>query len=480
MRPFRSASLFWTFAGSFLLVLVTATLLQGLVIVTVVEPIAARWAGERAADLAEDAAWALSELDSPGEERIAEVLRSLRGDERWILAFRFDDGRLVTDRPFPGRGRRRPGREGTPGGGPGPGFPPPREGEGPPHEAPPDVLARRTVDAGSGLRGEVMVLGRPARFPLPLPHTPRPVLFFLPVAIALSAVGGLLLFRALVRRLRALESLATRVTEGDLEARVHDTGGDEIGRLGQRLNRMTESLSDAKRRLDAQDTQRRRLLADVSHELATPLTSIRGYAETLLNPDVPVSDEERTSYLESILGESARMDLLIEDLFELTRLEAGAERLDVERLDWAALCRRTTERFQARARTADVRLEWTGTDGEAWITADGRRQEQVLENLLVNALRYVPSGGAVTVAVEGAGPGRFALEVADDGPGVPPEDLPHVFDRFYRADPSRSDGGTGLGLAIVKEIVHRHGGTVSAANREAGGAVFRVELPAGG
>jgi signal transduction histidine kinase len=299
----------------------------------------------------------------------------------------------------------------------------------------------------------------------------------LPVAIALAAAGGLLLFRVLLRRLRALEELAGRVARGDLAARVVDPGSDEIGRLGRSLNLMTESLSDARDRIETQDAQRRRLLADVSHELATPLTSIRGYAETLLDPGVPKSESERTEYLENVLDESNRMDLLIQDLFELTRLEAGAERLELERLDWSALCRRIVERFAARAKDAAITISWRGIDRAAWVNADGRRLEQVLENLLLNALRYVPRGGVVEVSVEDAAAGHV-LRVEDDGPGIPEDDLPHVFDRFYRADPSRTDGGSGLGLAIVKEIVARHGGRIFAANQEGGGAAFQVELPA--
>jgi signal transduction histidine kinase len=295
--------------------------------------------------------------------------------------------------------------------------------------------------------------------------------------VLLSGAAGLILFRHLLRRLRVIEEQAVRVTEGHLDARIQDTTSDEIGRLGSALNTMTERLQSARGHLEATDTARRRLLADISHELGTPLTSIRGHAETLLDAEVPLSDDERRAYLDTILHEARRMDLLIQDLFELTRLEAGASELNRERLDWAALGRNTAERFRPRYTQAGLTLTWRGGDEPVWIHADGRRMEQVLDNLLINALRYVPAGGSVTLDLAtGEGVARFGVE--DDGPGIPPEALPHVFERFYRADPSRTGLGSGLGLAIVREIVENHGGSVRAAPRPPSGLRFEIVLPA--
>ena len=289
------------------------------------------------------------------------------------------------------------------------------------------------------------------------------------------------MFRAVVRRLRALEALATEVSGGNLGARVSDPGSDEIGRLAQSLNNMTASLADAREKILASDGQRRQLLADITHELATPLTSIRGYAETLLEPSVPISDEERATYLGDILHESKRMDLLINDLLELTRLEAGAITLGREHLDWVALCRNMVARFQPRFREAALTLEFSASAREAWVDADGRRLEQVIENILMNAIRYVPQGGSVSVSVTrdaSIASNSCRMTVADDGPGFLPADLPHVFDRFYRASTARSTSGSGLGLAIVQEIVRRHGGQVHAENAQPHGARIYVDLPA--
>jgi signal transduction histidine kinase len=316
--------------------------------------------------------------------------------------------------------------------------------------------------------------------------SPLALLLYLPIAALLSGALGLLLVRLLARRLRALEALAGRVAAGDLSARVADPHGDEIGRVAAQLDRMTERLAAARDQLQASERQRRQLFADITHELATPLTSIRGATETLLNPQVAMSDDERTRYMRGVLEESHRLDRLIRDLFELARLEAGATPLDRERLDWAALCRNTIERFAPRYAAAGLRLEWTASRGEAWIEADGLRLEQVLDNLLVNALRYVPARGRVTVALEGPStpPRRWRMVVSDDGAGIPAEELPHVFERFYRGasargpQGARENGGSGLGLAIVREIVERHGGAVRARPATPHGLAIEVELPA--
>lgn len=348
-----------------------------------------------------------------------------------------------------------------------------------------DVLARRPVLRGDTRLGEVVVA---------LPFRPRRAagafgrltpLMFLPIALILSVAASLVLLRLLVRRLRAIEMLAARVAEGDLAVRIADQSGDEIGAIAERLDRMTARLAEARARLAKNDDQRRQLFADITHELATPLTSIRGYAETLVDSGVRLSDEERSRFVHGVLEEAQRLDRAIRDLFELARLEAGATTLQRERLDWVALCRHTAERFAPRFAEAQLHLVWTPATPEAWIFADGRRMEQVIENLLVNALRYVPPSGTVEMALTATnGTGRgYRLRVADDGPGLSADELPHVFERFYRAPAARGNtaagAGSGLGLAIVREIVERHGGTVSARLADPHGLAILVELPDG-
>lgn len=503
-------SLFWTFVTAFLLVLVTSLLLQALVIVAVVHPLTERRLEVAAESLARDAAAEIAALgEAASDEDIGKTLRG--GRERGDAAFpvyRGEDGHLVAGHRLPAflvdRYARliETGEDPGPGPGPGPGRdrrrgpsrrderapeeqsrrggPDDPRSEGPPREARRfglRILAEWPVGAAGGT---VFALGPALAPPLWPSRVPRPLLLFFPLAIVLSTVAAFVVFRLVVRRLRALEALATRVTGGDLTARVEDRGRDEIGRLAARLNRMTESLAEARDRIEENDQARRRLFADIGHELATPMTSIKGYAETLTDPSITVTEEERTSFLANVLEETNRLDALAKDLFELTRLEAGAMPLECERLDVADLLRHTLKRYEPRFREAGLTVEWRGGGARAEVEVDGRRIEQVVDNLLRNALRYVPAGGHVTVTVEPAahGGGRHVIRIEDDGPGIPAEHLDHVFERFYRVDPARADEGTGLGLAIAREIVERHAGVIRAENRPEGGARFVVELPA--
>jgi len=460
-------SLFWTVAAIFLLTAIIGTLLQALVASAVLHPLELREAKARA----ELAATALSSAlaSAPSMPKAAELdtlLARYREPVRpaWIL-FRASDGTVTTSPP----GRSL-------------GLPPGSRDRGDRGRI--ETLARHDVVRGGRPAGEILVVRRMRpRGAMGFLEEPREALFLFPVAIAASAFAGLVLMRLLVRRLRAMEVLASRVAEGDLSVRIADKSGDEIGRLAEQLDRMTDRLASARSELHETELQRRQLFADITHELATPLTSIRGYAETLLDPGVPVSPEERTKYVRGLLDESRRMDLLIRDLFELARLEAGAAPLHKEHLDWAALGRNTIERFQPRFRKAGLTLLWHERGPEAWIDADGRRMEQALENLLVNALRYVHAGGHVEVTLEPAAGTMHRLVVSDDGPGIPPEELSLVFGRFYRGSSSSStgsdegQGGSGLGLSIVREIVERHGGTATARTSPSGGLAIVLELP---
>jgi len=466
--PLRG-SLFWTIAATFLLMAIVGTLIQALVVSAVLQPLEERETRARAELTASAIATVI--VASPDTLRGAE-LDSLLARHRaavrpaWIF-YRASDGTVVTSPP----GRL---------------LPPPatRDSRGRF-----EVLAKRAVARGSQVLGEVQVVRRTWSRGAFSVSDPRTWLLLFPIAIAASAIAGLALVRLLVRRLRAVEVLATRVAEGDLSVRIGDRSGDEIGRISGQLDRMTERLAAARAELDENERQRRQLFADITHELATPLTSIRGYAETLLDPGVPVSPEERTHYVRGLLEESRRMDLLIRDLFELARLEAGATQLHAEPIDWAALCRNTIDRFEPRFRKAGLTIFWHGPEEPAWIQADGRRMEQALENLLVNALRYVPRGGRVDARLtpRAAGERMHRLTVDDDGPGIPEEEIPLVFGRFYRgaarrtgddASEGRDAGGSGLGLAIAREIVERHGGIARAEGGSPRGLRIRIEIPA--
>lgn len=335
------------------------------------------------------------------------------------------------------------------------------------------AAARRPVEVSGVPAGEIVAgfrRGMAAR----LPGGPPRLLYFIPVAALAAGVAGLVLVRLLARRLRRLEVQAVRISEGDFSARITRPATDEIGRLEESLNRMAVSLEAARTKVEETELQRRRFLADVTHELSTPLTIIRGYAETMLDSGVAVADAERETYLNDILDAARRMDLLVRDLLDLARLESGVGELELVALDLSGLLQGSLRRLQPLLHEAGLTVEWSGPASPVMVRADGRRLEQVFDNLIINTIRYVPRGGRVKVTLEKRE--RVKLTVEDNGPGIPEPDLEHVFDRFYRADPSRSSAGTGLGLAIVREIVRRHGGSVSAGRSAEGGARLIVEL----
>lgn len=222
---------------------------------------------------------------------------------------------------------------------------------------------------------------------------------------------------------------------------------------------------------------RRDFVANVSHELRTPLASLRAMAETLR--DGALEDPQLADrFLGQILGEVDRMTRLVNDLLDLSALEAGVVRLRQEEVEAAELLQSVAQRFRDAAARKGVRLEVR--PGPARVRGDRDRLEQALGNFVDNAVKYTPSGGRVELAVELHGD-EVHLVVEDTGPGIPPEHLPRVFERFYRADPSRSraEGGTGLGLAIAKHVALAHGGRVEASNRPTGGARLSLVLPKG-
>jgi signal transduction histidine kinase len=305
------------------------------------------------------------------------------------------------------------------------------------------------------------------------------LLLFFPISAIIGGIAAVLLLKLLLKRLSRLELLTHQVASGDLSARISNPGDDELGRLGKSFNQMAETLEHSSKKVEEAETQRRHLLADISHELATPLTSIRGYSETMLDDQIPIDPDESKEYLNYIYKESVRMGHLIQDLLELARIEAGHRTLDYEPLDWANLCHNTTIRMMTQFRKARLKLEFEGMERTAMIRGDGIRLEQVLDNLLINALRYVPAGCRVLVLFKQSPTQQdfWQLEVQDNGRGIPEHDLPHIFDRFYRSQATRTGKGSGLGLAIVKELVNRHGGSISASRNKDGGATFCIQIP---
>jgi two-component system sensor histidine kinase BaeS len=299
------------------------------------------------------------------------------------------------------------------------------------------------------------------------------------VAASVLIVGttliALVIFGPARRRLKAVQGATERLGGGDLDARAPEQGGDEVTALARSFNQMAGELTSRTRALETADGARRQLLADVSHELMTPLTAMRGYIETLSMSELEIDAPTRERYLQIVSEETHRLERIVGDLLDLARLEGGGTTMRQEQVQVAALFDRVAARHERELRERGIRLEFRVNAGAEDLTGDPDRLEQALQNLAANALRHTADGGRITVTSEPAG-NAVRLSVRDTGPGIPDDHLPLIFERFYKADAARkAAGGSGLGLSIVKAIVERHGGTITARNEQ--GAVFEIVLP---
>ncbi|MFZ5878648.1 MAG: sensor histidine kinase [Chloroflexota bacterium] len=291
------------------------------------------------------------------------------------------------------------------------------------------------------------------------------------LAASLAAVGvSILLSRSIVAPLRAMMSASQRIAEGHYDERVQARGSDELGQLALRFNQMAEQLEQV-------EAMRRRLIGDVTHELRTPLTAIKGSMEGLIDGVLPATPET----FEQLHQEADRLSRLVDDLQELSRVEARAYPLDVRPVDVAALLATIAKRLGFQFEDKGVGLTSHLPPLPLRVLADEDRIVQVLTNLAGNALQYTPAGGQVTLSAR-AVDGFVQFSVEDTGLGIPAEHLAHIFDRFYRVDKSRSRarGGSGIGLTIAKHLVEAHGGRIWAESAGEGqGSTFHFTLPVG-
>ena len=300
----------------------------------------------------------------------------------------------------------------------------------------------------------------------------------------ISVSFGYFVSASITHTLRDMAQAAGRISEGDLGVRVTVSGQDEVARLAEAFNGMAARLQQADADQRALDAARRDLVAWASHDLRTPLASLRAMLDALA--DGVVSDPESVArYLQQSQAEIGRMSALIDDLFELAQLDAGNLVLRAEASALSDLISDTLEGFTARALARQVTL--TGAVGPGvdplWLAPD--KIGRVLRNLVENAIRHTPPGGTIELHAE-AKPGTVEVAVRDTGEGIPPEDLPRVFDRFYRGDAARTrgqagegllSGGAGLGLAIARGLVEAHGGRIWAESVLGQGTTIRFALP---
>jgi signal transduction histidine kinase len=502
-EPVWYRSLYWRIALGFVALLAVLLLLQGFVFLwmtgRMTELFPNRSPAQLAASIAGDAASAIAER--PDTDLDAYLNGRYSGSARgFVVVFR--DGRVIASRRVePPRELRllarmrlfddRPGERRGP--------PPFRQGSSGFPGDPPDGFRRggRGDDFGRRgppipaeyapvvVNGEAVGMVAVTREPPPLSVAIRslgPTIGFVALALLVTgtAVGALLIFRPARRRLQGLQVAARAIGEGQVGVRAPETGGDEVTVLARTFNEMAEQLEQRTAALETADRTRRQLLADVSHELTTPLAAIRGYIETLEMPGLALDAATRSRYLTIVNEETERLEHIVGDLLDLARLEGGGGSLRVEVVPVSQLLARVRHRHQPAVAEKQIVLETMQDQDVSSVRGDANRLEQALQNLVANAVRHTPPNGRVRVSAHTID-GMVQIVVDDTGPGIPAEHLPRVFDRFYKVDESRTGtaipSGSGLGLSIVQAIVARHGGSVRASNLDGGGASFEMRLP---
>ena len=295
-------------------------------------------------------------------------------------------------------------------------------------------------------------------------------ILFAGMAAGVIALGiGFLLFRQITAPLHALTTASRQIAAGNLTARVAKPGNDEIGQVGSAFNAMADSLSKS-------EDARRNMIADIAHELRNPLGVIQGQLEGIIDGVFPTTAEQ----IASIHDETLLLTRLVDDLRDLALADAGQLQVSRQPTDLCALVEKTVAAFALQAAEKKIALKAEIAPALLAVRIDAQRIEQVLRNLIGNALRHTPDGGVVSVQCSvNSEQSTVKVRVSDTGAGIPAEDLPYVFERFWRGDRSRSraGGSAGLGLAIAKQLVSAHGGTIGVESEPGRGATFWFTLP---
>ena len=305
----------------------------------------------------------------------------------------------------------------------------------------------------------------------------------LAAASLLGLVAGIFLFRMLTSRLHRLSTVIAEFQETGAAPRLGrrmGTGlyaGDEVDRLETSFDALVERITEQVAMLEKADIVRRELIAGVSHDLRTPLTTLRGYLETLLIMESDLSDAERRSYIESAIKHGQRLSSLIGSLAELARLDAPEMKAHIEAFPLAEIVQDVVQKFRLAASNQGAELIGSFSPDLPMVYADIELIERVFENLIENALRYTPQGGTITLDLGSTSDG-IRVSVSDTGAGIPPEMLPHIFDRFYRHGTGirGKSEGMGLGLAITRRILEIHGSSISVDSKVGHGTTFSFEL----
>ena len=302
-------------------------------------------------------------------------------------------------------------------------------------------------------------------------------------AMLTSALLVLAVLSLITRPLRRLTYAADAVSAGDVENAIeaspmpYESRNDEIGRLSRAFRAMVMRLREQVQRVRKMDATRREWVASISHDLRTPLTSLMGHLETVQLRGDQMTDAERKRFLEVAMQNAKHLDRLSASLFDYARLDSDDVPVDKAPAHVGELLDDLAARFSAAGQSRHIKFSVEYAEGLPMVQIDAALIERALANLIDNAIRYTPDGGAVTLSAKADADG-VALSVADSGSGIAPDDVPHVFERFFQGSRHREGRGhAGLGLAIVQRVAQLHGGTVQAGNQASGGAVFTMWLP---
>ena len=290
------------------------------------------------------------------------------------------------------------------------------------------------------------------------------------ISLLIASLAGFVIFRVITRRLRQLADGMEQFKQNDfkqsisLPARFDGRPGDEIDQLGATFREMSERIIQQVRQLEHNDTSRRELVANVSHDLRTPLASLQGYLETLALKADTLNDDQKQEYIQIAWQHSERLRKLISELFELSTLENRDAQLHFEPFSMSELIQDVTQKFQLDAKNKHLQISTHIPEQPAFVSADIGLIQRLLENLIENAIKYTPDGGKITISLIN-GDNRVATSISDTGQGIPQKDIPHIFERFYRVDKHRNADGTGLGLAIAQRIIQLHDSSIDVASK---------------
>jgi signal transduction histidine kinase len=303
-------------------------------------------------------------------------------------------------------------------------------------------------------------------------------------AFVLSLIAALLSFNWLTRRITRMSAGVRTFNTSQFKDPIklphwrRKSNGDEIDDMGVTIEKMSQTIVDQIQRLRQSDVTRRELIANISHDLRTPLTSMQGYLETLQIKKNELSAEDQEKYLELAIENSRRLATLVADLFELAMLETPDSKANIESFSLAELVQDVTQKFGLKTAQKKLQLSCDIPEDAPFVHGDIAMIERVLENLIENAIKFSSAGDTIQISVAPAADG-LTVKVLDTGPGIPADDIPHLFERFYRVDKSRSDEtkSNGLGLAIAHRILQLHQSTISVQSMPGQGSCFSFELP---